>query len=234
MHHTSQKELYLNIIAVIMTLAVVHIFGRFVFTPLMPYFIEEQLFTLEQATDLASINYLGYLIGALLAIFCSTPQRVKKILLIALFLNILMTVLQCFFATFSAVFTLRLLNGVGNGVVFVLAPALMLEWLHTQQKAHLSGYMYFGISIGLLVSGFLVTWTAPYFQQIERWIPIAILSVIFGALGFYQLAKLQVQLPERTSQHDIPPLFDKRSTLLFLAYLGAGLGYILPMTFTRD
>ncbi len=228
---TAPREVWLNITAVVMALVVVHILGRFIFTPLMPYFIQEGVFNLSQATDLASVNYLGYLIGALLAVVSATPKLFKKMLLIMLMLNIITTIGQCFSADFWVVLMLRLVNGISNGAVFVLAPALMLEWLHARNKAHLSGLVYFGVSAGLVLSGFLVSATAAQFSGVGRWIPVAALSVMLGAFAMYRLATIQVSLPVTKNAHGDTPLFDKSSTLLFLAYLGAGFGYILPMTF---
>lgn len=229
---THSREIWLNILAVIIALIVVHNLGRFVFTPLMPYFIEDQVFNLAQGTDLASSNYLGYLIGALLAVVFSSPRYLKKVLILNFLLNISMTLLQCFVDDIHLMLLLRFLNGVGNGAVFVLAPALMLEWLHEHKKAHLSGYMYLGVSGGLVLTGILVSTTAPYFTGIDRWIPVAILSVFLSIFSLYRLIRLEVNFPQHsTSVASRTPLFDRRSTPLFFAYLGAGLGYILPMTF---
>lgn len=227
----SNREIWLNVLAVIAALAVVHILGRFIFTPLMPYFIDDGLFTLAQATDLASINYLGYLVGAWLAIFAATAKRIKKILIINIIINIISTLVQVMTADFYTLLALRLINGISNGVVFVLAPAFMLEWFYAQGKAHLSGLMYFGVSAGLVVSGLLVNGTAAYFVGAERWLPVAVLSVLFGVFCVYRLAGVQVHLPQVIDNEPKPPLFDRQSTFLFLAYLGAGFGYILPMTF---
>lgn len=228
---TPNREVWLNVLAVIAALAVVHILGRFIFTPLMPYFINDGLFDLTQATDLASMNYLGYLVGAWLAIFAATPKFIKKILIFNIIINILSTLWQATATDFHLLLALRLINGVSNGVVFVLAPAFMLEWLYAQGKAHLSGLMYFGVSAGLVLSGLLVHLTAPYFDGADRWLPVAVLSVIFGLFCVYRLATVQVHLPQVIDNKQKPPLFDGQSTFLFLAYLGAGFGYILPMTF---
>ncbi|MFB6348200.1 YbfB/YjiJ family MFS transporter [Moraxella sp. ZJ142] len=227
--------LWRNLIAVMMALAAVHIFGRFIYTPLLPYFIADGLYTLEQGADLASMNYLGYLLGALLAVACASPRWIKPALLISLLINVASTAWQCLPVSFDVMMALRLVNGITNGVVFVLAPALMLEWLHEQGYAYLSGYMYLGVSAGLVASGFVAAWSSAYFVGSHRWLPALAFALVFGAVAFYQLYRLQVNFAVMPDQAKSPkpaqPLFDKRSSLLFLAYLGGGLGYILPMTF---
>lgn len=222
---TPNREVWLNVLAVIAALAVVHILGRFIFTPLMPYFIKDGLFDLTQATDLASMNYLGYLVGAWLAIFAATPKFIKKILIFNIIINILSTLWQVTATDFHLLLALRLINGISNGVVFVLAPAFMLEWLYSQGKAHLSGLMYFGVSAGLVLSGFLVHFSAPYFDGADRWLPVAALSVILGVFCVYRLARVQVHLPQVIDNKQKLPLLDGQSTFLFLAYLGACFGF---------
>ena len=43
--------------------------GRFAFTPLMPMMLQQGLLDIAAASWLASANYLGYLVGALLCTF---------------------------------------------------------------------------------------------------------------------------------------------------------------------
>lgn len=227
----SRLDTALNIIAVIVALMVVHCFGRFVFTPLMPYFIHDGIFNLAQATDLVSVNYFGYFVGAVLAIIFASPKYTKIFILSNIILSLITTISQCFTADFDLLLILRFLNGLANGTAFVLAPALVLEWLHQHHKSHLSGYMYFGVSLGLIVTSILVSLIAPHYLGITRWQPIALIASILGLWSFVRLYQLKVHLPEAQNRQDLPPLFNRTTTPLFFAYLGAGLGYILPMTF---
>ncbi len=223
------------LLAGIAALAVVHALGRFSFTPLLPYFIQDKMLTITQGADLATINYVGYLVGALLAVRYSGPQFIKKYLLIGLLGNALITLAQCFIPQYEWLLVLRLLNGVTNGIVFVLAPALLLEWLIMHNKAHLSGLVYFGVAIGLLAGGILVDSTAASFKAENRWIPIALVSLtlaIYSGMRFLEIKTQSVGYHDKDSKMiSKPKLFDNRSTPLFLSYVGAGLGYILPMTF---
>jgi hypothetical protein len=111
---------------------------------------------------------------------------------------------------------------------------LILEWLVLRNRASLSGLVYIGVGIGLLVSSGLVTGSATLLEGAGRWWPAAVLSIPIAWWGAIQLRRLEV--PVR--QHDDSgqalsntPLLDRASIPLFLSYAGAGLGYILPMTF---
>ncbi len=125
---------------------------------------------------------------------------------------------------------LRLFNGITNGIVFVLAPALVLEWLAVRNKATLSGLMYLGVGAGLLLSNQIVESTAIWLQGNDRWIPAAMISIplaLWSGIYLFRLSSGDAPV----SRDDHSALWDKQSTPLFLSYFGAGLGYILPMTF---
>ena len=65
----SQKnsELLRVILAGALVLLVAHTLGRFIYTPLLPWLVEDGLLCLKQGADFASGDYLGYLICALVA-----------------------------------------------------------------------------------------------------------------------------------------------------------------------
>jgi predicted MFS family arabinose efflux permease len=218
------------IIAAATALIVVHGFGRFVYTPLLPLLVDDGLLSLSQAASLATWNYVGYLLGAMLALFAYQRGLGQRTLMSGLLLNALITIAQVWTSDFTALASLRLANGITNGIVFVLAPALVLEWLAEQGKSQLSGLMYLGVGTGLIVSSLLVDATASDLHGAQRWIPAALAALPLALWSSWYLHRLPGHAPV-TGSDDHSPLWDRASTPLFLAYAGAGLGYILPMTF---
>ena len=214
-------------------LLTVHALGRFFYTPLLPWLVEDGLLTLKQGADLASWNYLGYLLGALLAIRWHSIAQIRRSLPWGLALHLLSTLLQTQAADADSLAALRLINGIGNGLVFVQAPALILEWLARQNSAGASGLVYLGVGVGLLLSSALVEFSANWLHGSARWWPAALLSLPLAWWGWRQLARLDT--PQPSPQQDTPGfsgrLLDRCSMPLFLSYTGAGMGYILPMTF---
>ena len=94
--------------------------------------------------------------------------------------------------------------------------------------------MYLGVGAGLLVSSGLVSLPADWLVGAQRWWPAFLLSVPLAIWGWKQLAQLDVPPPIQLDSSGKPPstrLLDRDSTPLFLSYAGAGMGYILPMTF---
>lgn len=218
------------IAAVIIALVVVHGFGRFVYTALIPLFVSDGLLTLNQAAQLATWNYVGYLTGAMLALFAWQRGYGRPVLLGSLLANAGITAIQVSVQDYDLLALLRLFNGISNGIVFVLAPALVLEWLVKENKAHLSGLMYLGVGGGLLLSSLSVELTQASYFGSERWLPAAWAAVPLAIIsGVYLYSLGSSEKPVNPDDHSA--LWDKSSTPLFLSYAGAGLGYILPMTF---
>jgi predicted MFS family arabinose efflux permease len=225
------RHILLALLAGASALMVVHGLGRFAFTPLLPHLIADGLLSLEQGARLATWNYIGYLLGALLALALHAPAKMRVALPVALLLNAALTLAQGFTEDYSSLLWLRLANGISNGLVFVQAPALVLEWLAQQQRTRLSGLVYLGLGGGLLLSSGVADWPAARLEGAARWWPVAALALPLAALSACLLARLTLQPQPAAIQRPASALLDRASTPLFLAYAGAGLGYILPMTF---
>ncbi|WP_312940757.1 YbfB/YjiJ family MFS transporter [Stutzerimonas balearica] len=231
---SQRHALFPVLLAGAILLLVVHGLGRFVYTPLLPWLVEDGLLTIQQGASIASWNYLGYLIGALLALRWHSVAQIRRSLPWALLLHVLSSLLQTQADSADALAALRLANGIANGLVFVQGPSLILEWLARQQRASSSGLVYLGVCVGLILSSLLVSLSDGLLSGADRWWPAAVLSVPLAWWGWRQLARLDMpdQAPQPTS-HASPSgrLLDRSSTPLFLSYAGAGMGYILPMTF---
>lgn len=223
-------ETLLILFAGISSLIVAHGLGRFAFTPLLPYLIQDNVITLAQGANLATWNYIGYLVGALVAVSLHARNSTQSVLIWALLVNAGLTILQIITTDYTFFLLLRLCNGITNGLVFVLVPALILEWLAEHHKTQLSGLMFTGVSIGLILDSILIDWSSAWFSGQLRWIPIGLVALPLALFSVWQLKKITLSsrpiVVIRSSR-----LLNRNSTPLFIGYAGAGLGYILPMTF---
>ncbi|HDZ38147.1 MAG TPA: YbfB/YjiJ family MFS transporter [Marinobacter sp.] len=233
-YNTTSKELFAVLTAGAVVLMVVHGLGRFIFTPLLPYLVEDGQFSAPDGAAVATWNYLGYLMGAILAIRWYRVAQIRILLPVSLTVHVVTTLLITQTDNLTAISGSRWLNGVANGIVFVQAPALILEWLVLRNRASMSGLVYIGVGLGLLVSSGLVTGSAGMLEGAERWWPAALLSIPLALWGANRLTRLELPDEDRDTNGKATattPLFDRASIPLFLAYGGAGLGYILPLTF---
>jgi len=228
------RNLFLAVIAGAILLLVTHGLGRFIYTPLLPYLVDDGQMTAGQGAAIATWNYLGYLLGALLAIRWHTISHIRLLLPASLAVHVLTTLIMTQTDHLTMMSGARLFNGIANGIVFVQAPALILEWLVLRNRATLSGHLYIGVGLGLLVSSGLVSFSANWFEGPERWWPAVVLSIPLAWWATARLLRLEVTVRGPGNGGNTPvksPLFDRASVPLFLSYAGAGLGYILPMTF---
>ncbi|WP_144821024.1 YbfB/YjiJ family MFS transporter [Marinobacter piscensis] len=228
------RELFGVLAAGAIVLLVVHTLGRFVYTPLLPYLIGDGQLTAPEGAAIATWNYFGYLVGAMLAIRWHRVGHIRVLLPVFLTIHVITTLFVTQTDNLTAISASRWLNGVANGVVFVQAPALILEWLVLRNRSSMSGLVYIGVGLGLLVSSGLVTGSAGWLEGAARWWPVALASIPLAIWGGLRLYRLEV--PDQAPDNDgrvvtTTPLIDRASIPLFLSYGGAGLGYILPMTF---
>lgn len=230
---TSPKELFAVLAAGAVVLLVVHGLGRFIYTPLLPYLVDDGQFSAANGAAVATWNYLGYLMGAMLAIRWYRIDQIRTLLPISLAVHAITTLMITQTDDLAFISGSRWLNGVANGMVFVHAPALILEWLVLRNRSSRSGLVYIGVGLGLLVSSGLVTGSADWLEGAERWWPAALLSIPLAWWGAARLMRLEVPAGELNpaGKPVTTPLLDRASIPLFLSYAGAGLGYILPMTF---
>ncbi|AZT82142.1 YbfB/YjiJ family MFS transporter [Marinobacter sp. NP-4(2019)] len=232
---TSRQELFAVLAAGAVVLLVVHGLGRFIYTPLLPYLVADGQFGAGEGAAVATWNYLGYLMGAMVAIRWHRIDQIRTLLPVSLAIHVATTLVVTQTDQLTVISGARWLNGVANGIVFVQAPALILEWLVLRNRASMSGLVYIGVGLGLLLSSGLVTGSADWLEGAERWWPAALISIPLAWWGAARLMKLDVPIrqQEHNNAHAVAtsPLFDRASIPLFLSYAGAGLGYILPMTF---
>src|SRR5699024_499983 len=110
------RQLILGMICLFIVMAI----GRFAYTPIMPFMQQTGHMDNQSAGLLATINYLGYLIGAIIPIWVVVFSKVKD-LKIYLIINIVATLLMGLFDHFTLWIIFRLISGITSGTVFVLA-----------------------------------------------------------------------------------------------------------------
>lgn len=140
-------------LACMVTLAVAMGLGRFAFTPMLPIMLHEGKLELEAGGLLASLNYLGYFVGAVscAAIGVRAKTMVRGGLLATAALLIGMGLLH----SFGAWGVLRAAAGVMSAWVFVFASSWGLRRLAETRSPALGGVIYTGPGVGIAMTGLL-------------------------------------------------------------------------------
>ena len=222
--------------------------GRFAFTPILPMMLADGVLDLPAASWLASANYLGYLLGALLCVlqpwlwtrFPSLPtlaywQLVRSGLLLTGVLTLAMAWLDA-----PAWPLLRFLAGVTSGVVFVYTSGWCLSRLASLGVPAMGGFIYMGPGAGIALSGLaasgMVAW---HWTAASAWLVFGVLAFGLAALAWRFLRGGDERLqPLAAPARRIPGAQDEavghgaaEIFLLALAYGLAGFGYIITATF---
>ena len=171
-------------------LAVAMGIGRFAFTPLLPMMLADGVVDLHGASWLASANYLGYLIGALL---CTSqpwlwaripglppvegPRLVQTGLIATGLLTLGMAVPWP--AAWPA---LRFAAGVASSLVFIYGSAWCLARLARQGAPALGALMFVGPGAGIVASGLLASaMVAAHWRASTGWLVFGVLACGLGA-----------------------------------------------------
>ena len=150
------RKLRQSLVAGIVALVVALGIGRFAYTPILPAMQERFDLSNAAAGTLASSNYLGYLLGALLAAFVPAGRARDKLLRASLLVAAVSTLLVGLTASYSVWLILRLAAGLASAGVLVLGSVVMLQELSRRGQLRLSGIFYCGPGIGIALSGLLV------------------------------------------------------------------------------
>lgn len=130
--------------------------GRFAYTPLLPGLQEALGWTIAQAGDVASANFLGYLGGALAAAFLvNRPQR-RVWLVLGMVLSVVTTGSGVWAGTLSHWLILRFLSGLASAFCLVLGTAVVVEALVRLRRPQLAALHFGGVGIGIVLSVLMV------------------------------------------------------------------------------
>jgi len=204
--------------------------GRFVYTPILPLMQRDLGISNSLAGGLATLNYLGYLAGALLCSFAPQVLRNKLITGGALLTSIATTL---FMGLTVSVFwwgTMRLAGGVASAILFIVISAEVAEALSRRGFAHWLGALYGGIGCGIAISGLSVPLLDKFGDWSISWIGTGILALILAIIGIVLGRQRSYDVPLATHR----PAADGLLKSLWLpasAYFFQGLGYITTATF---
>ncbi|EHV5319043.1 YbfB/YjiJ family MFS transporter [Staphylococcus pseudintermedius] len=224
------RQLALGMIALFIVIAL----GRFAYTPILPFMQLDTGLDNKSVGLLATFNYLGYLIGAMLPIFYIMKNKVFD-LKCYLLLNVATMLLFGVTDHFVIWSLLRLLNGISSGAVFVLASNIVLEALHLARREGIAGLLYSAVGLGLFSSSLFIFLYTDVTHWRETWIWLGSAAFILTLIIIVCLRE-NPTLPEPASHEAHGPekviRYSKRFYIPFaIAYFCEGSGYIITGTF---
>lgn len=223
------RQLWLGMLALFIVMAI----GRFAYTPILPFMQVSEHMDSAQAGFLATINYLGYLIGAIIPMYFIFKSKAID-LKIYLIINIMATILMGVTEAYSLWAILRLVSGITSGTVFVLASNIVLEALRQAQKSNISGLLYSGVGLGIFASSIYIFFETHNDNWQLTWIVLGIFSLLGGAFvifGMRDNPTIKIDQTQHAKIEDRQPLNAKFIRYFSIAYFCEGAGYIITGTF---
>lgn len=218
--------------AAMISLAVAMVVGRFAFTPLFPLMVRDGLLSSEAGAMLAASNYLGYLVGALLA----ARIRVKSATLLTLGLlsTVAVTAAMGWTLSVPAWAILRFMAGVMSAWTLVATSAWGLGWLASLGRPQLAGIIFSGVGLGIAAVGlFCLVAAGPEVSSLGMWVKLAFLAGIVTLLPLAVSRSRPVPVAGIGTTAQQNPSRNPLSNTggLIVCYTLFGFGYILPATY---
>src|SRR3984957_6375998 len=205
--------------------------GRFVFTPVLPLMEAQAHLTSAQASTLATSNYLGYLIGAVLGIMLPALSRARLALRVSGVVLVATLAAMPVTRDVAAWAALRGLAGVASAVIFMVAGNMILSEL-ASGRPHMTGWAYGGGGAGIALSGALVAVVRSIGDWQAAWWSSAALTTLLLAAAWFVGETGPAETPAAPSgAPESAPRHARWFAILAVSYFLEGAGYIVAGTF---
>lgn len=204
--------------------------GRFIYTPILPLMVDGLGLSQGQAGLIASANFAGYLLGALLAAFPSLPGSRRAWFLGALAASATTTAMMGLAQSVVLFSVIRFLGGAASAFVLVMASALVLERLAAIGRPGLASINFSGVGVGIAASALLMmAMTALHADWRAAWLAA-------GGVSAVALVIVMRLIPHGADATPVRKAADDRAAAggfrwLALSYGLFGFGYVITATF---
>lgn len=217
-------------------LAVAMGIGRFAFTPVLPMMLQDAGIGIAAGGWLASVNYLGYLLGAVAAMVVRLhPERSIRLGLASVGL---LTLAMALAWPFWVWMLLRLLAGIASAWVLISVSAWSLEVLAPHRRPFLQSAVFAGVGSGIAVAGLAcLALDAAGAGSAAAWAVLGLLAMIVTVLvwRYFPSPAAAAGVPAGSSGQAAagskPLRKDAAALRMILCYGIYGFGYIIPATF---
>jgi predicted MFS family arabinose efflux permease len=229
MEHSKSSPLRFAVAGMI-SLAVAMGIGRFVYTPILPGMMEELGLSASNAGLIASANYLGYLVGALVAAGGWAHGRERLLVLGALATSTALVALMGAVDTMAPFLLIRFLAGVASAFVMVFMTSIVFSHLATAGRNGFEAMHFGGVGLGIAVSSALM---AAMVSAHAGWMAGWYWSGALSLVGFALVALLANEGPVGSTNSRREPALPRNASLnkIILSYGLFGFGYVITATF---
>lgn len=205
--------------------------ARFSYTSLLPYMLEDNTISLTFSGILASINYVGYLSGAIFAIFIKDFDTKVKYFRLGIIFCILTTFILGITTNEIVWLISRLIAGFASAMLLVVGAAIVMVKLNFEDKTKAMGIYFSGIGIALSCSDIISRYALNYFTWDISWIILASCATIVAFYPYYILSFDKHISSKNEKHHFDKAIFTPFVIVLIFAYFTEGVGFVIQGTF---
>jgi len=208
--------------------------ARFAFTSLLPSMLEDYL-DVTATGILASVNFAGYLSGAIFAIFIQDINTKVRYFRIGMVLSVLTTLILGLTEHPTLWLLSRLIAGFGTAMGMVVGSAIVMYKLDMKDKTKAMGIHFSGIGIAILVTDLISKAVLASGQGWHTaWIALSLVGIPIMLYTLYILSFDQ-HIKQAAVKHKFDiGIFSPFVILLTIAYFTEGVGFVVQATFLPD
>ena len=207
--------------------------ARFAFTSLLPSMLDDFL-TVTNAGILASFNFIGYLSGAIFAIFIKDINTKVKYFRVGMILSILTTLILA--TTTNEILWLisRVIAGFGSAMVLIVGGAIVMVKLNYEDKTKAMGIHFSGIGFAIAISELISQYVLQDGSWSDAWFALALFAFVVTFYSIYILS-FDKETKNASVKHKLSKsIFSTYVILLIFAYFTEGVGFVVQGTFLPD
>lgn len=205
--------------------------GRFAYTPILPGMMEGLGLTASDAGLIASANYVGYLIGAILAGGGWGQGRERSMAYLGTGGTAVLTAAMGLTDAMPAFLLIRFVAGIASAFMMIFLSTIIFSQLARTQQAGLQSLHFGGVGLGITVSA-LVTgavFVLGLGWQMNWFAAAGVSAIAFMAVVW--LMGVDDYAPPSQSRREPPLVWNPALAKITLAYAIFGAGYIVTATF---
>lgn len=207
--------------------------ARFAFTSLLPSMLDGFL-TVTNAGILASFNFIGYLSGAVFAVFIQDINKKVRYFRVGMILSVLTTLILA--TTTNEILWLisRIIAGFGSAMVLIVGGAIVMVKLNFKDKTKAMGIHFSGIGFAIAISELISQYVLQSGTWSDAWLVLALFAFIITFYSIYILS-FDKEVKKASVKHKLSKsIFSSYVILLIFAYFTEGVGFVVQGTFLPD